>query len=495
MKIFSAHNHFVLFEILSIIATVWTLFIILGYSFFYKFNSGISRKNFGVVKIYFTTDIENPTINSDIKILVKDIELIENHNSIRDFNYSSNNNTQEGYIIVNKKNFNDCHNSSQFLENGYTHNSIDRKHRNKTELIALLNNNKIEEAYIFKDSRSLSHGHSLLNQYSKYVSDFFNFIYFDFLFLFFTFMKVTISRQNFILFKKWRYRSSQNHKNYLNHVDDTQINRKIPEQIDDPACSLFSKRFFYSSIFFNLSVVLIIPILYSNYSDLRMDLFLGFKRNYFNSFIFDRNFLYSGQSSNLNVYVDMKNLEDEKFIYKNNYFLMHSANILTYCDYNYVTNILFLSLVVWISSFFHETIFEKGNFENSKNQNDNKFPKKFREILTAIVMVVLMMSWCSLLVLGILNSVDVLHFYHLIIFRNFDKIFDWVIGSFLLLFYLHLYLYVFMIFYSIRLKIKERRGVKSEREMMMDRDFRNENNLKSSSSMDFFYHSYRAINP
>jgi len=95
-------------------------------------------------------------MGSDIKILVKDLELIENQESIREYsgnNFSNDDSTEEGYIIVNKKIFNNCHNASQFLGNPQpqSHNDIiEVKHRNKTELIDYLNINNVENAYIFK---------------------------------------------------------------------------------------------------------------------------------------------------------------------------------------------------------------------------------------------------------------------------------------------------------------------------------------------------------
>lgn len=410
--------HFYLLEGLSLLVLLWTI-CNLFYNFGYiNFSSGSNKENQMIIGVNFTSDLIPSISNFDLQLNIKKIKLDTCPDVPIPRDQSLN-----GYFILNKKYINIKDDDDQ--------------------MIFQLNKLGLESCYIYKDCEAARRGKGIFLELKNNTSDFFNLIIFIFLCVFLIFIRINI---------------------YKLHKKTFRIIQKQTAEVP----LLFIKKYIYSFIVFNFSILFIVPYLYSNLYDLSLAHCYGFPNNYFNSYFFDRKFLYEKEISELNVYTEIYH---EKFR-NNDIFFLHNSSILKELSQSsYVKNILFLTLMVWLAG-STDVLNKPGNTPWDSQESTNKSKSKIGIYLFNLIIYTI---WLIYLFYGIVNYFDDFEYFHRLIFYNFSNILNWKVMHFFISNYVNLYFYAYIITYSFLVNFAKNNKQETPSDFKMD--FRKDNSI------------------
>jgi hypothetical protein len=290
----------------------------------------------------------------------------------------------------------------------YTGYVILNENQVEVDLLNQFNTIGLEKCFLFEDVKAANVGKNYLSIIGSFFDDFICVILFVIIIIFITFMKINLSKLNFSLIRKSKF-------------------------------SIFKYQYFFSYIIFHLTVLLILPTLYRTYTDFSFNFCFSMDRVYYNAVLFDRKFLFTKQSEDLQIYTKTEyNTSDD---YKDHLFFFNNRSFINDPPENtYVLNIALLCVVVWIcqiNSIFGGDVVKKPLTRR-------------RKIWRVISYILLYLFWLFFLGIGLLDLINQITLYYGLIFHNGVNLGNIYIIKSMIVFYSQIYFYIIFILVSIK---------------------------------------------
>lgn len=391
-----------IFELISTASMLYIIVSFIATSLNISLNAPFRTDNQKDLKIQFNVKLNNDYNLNEFDTLIEITKILDNDNN--------NNDNNIGYVVINK-------------------NKVPDSNDNESIMAFLNENYKLNSCFVFDSSEALDLAKNYISLIKRKTKNSLLIFTYVIAFLFLICLKFNFLAENMYTIFKLKDKND-----LLNFV---------------------SWKYFFYTVIFNLTVLLILPSFISKSYDLRFNYCLGFDAVYFNSFFYDRKFLEasSAEISKVNIYASSK--YDESDV-KNYVFLDH-----TKLDFNddfyfaFAKNVIFMSVVIWISGVFN--IFNQNLFVISKDM------KKSQKIKNIVWIVFVILCWGYLLFYGLLDTLDSVIFYHKLVFHETVNLFTLNSLVFLISFYFYVYIYAFLICFFFIFKIKQiKRKVKEK---------------------------------
>lgn len=416
----------IIFEIVAISTTILSLFGLSYYTFFYQMRSGIKHRKMAKVAHVSYYVKEQKNVFSNVAITLN--KPSNNYNSDND-----------GYILYNKN-----------------------QDATEEKIIEQINAMNPYNIFLFKNKQTANQFKSYLENIVGKSSNAINTILLLLSILFFTFVKIGLAKTSWKQIKEIK-----SNKQEVSQSDDIldDLSLDIAEKglllgkggkkktfYYNPVLSLLNPKNIFNYIVFQLTVIIILPILYPTFSDLKINVYYGFRPNMFNSVYYSRS--YFGQRDfqpNANPTFVVNGIQNITGLYN---FTSHERiedAINSHASFNpYFTNLAFLAISVWVAQYFKP--FDTGKMVIRDRLKMTKW-KIFKKIF---VIAVLFSAWGFLFGIGLLNAGDYIFLFHCLVFMDVRKLLDPKITVTICVFYYHIFFYALMIIYTIQMKIKNR---------------------------------------
>jgi hypothetical protein len=415
-----------------------------------------SEYDYMILKVNFSVEYEK-SIFYDYKITlsINDDDNSSSDDSNTDYKYK-NNDKEKGYYII---------------YNNYTF-----ENKKPKEIVKEINEQNPYEIFIFEE-RNLTENFIDEMKNTSNSCDKFNLILFVLIIFFFVFMKITLFQNIFKLIRKIKTQKingtttiaenliSQIHENEENENFNNNHNKHI---MINPVLSFLNPLNFFYYVIFHLTIVVIIPIIYPDFVEYKINDYYGFVPNLFSSVYYYRSNYgrnnFKSSYKNLKHFIITENDKNNKDI-----FLSHkNLDFSSYSPSNknpYMINLIVMIGSIWISQFFKPFDTDKNVQINEINLKANKFVYYFKKFVLPILLYSL---WLLGFGYGMYDLIDYIYLFHRYFFFNQKKLFDYQVSGFLLLFYYHIYFYAlsgYYVFETLYKNKKAREEIKMEIEL------------------------------
>ena len=426
--------HLIIFEVVSLGLFISVFFALFYYSIVKKNRAAMKdEKNIGSLDVYFSAEYSKD-IPADVKI-----QLYEKNAA--NIPYES----MEGTILYCKPFFEDY--------NG-----------NEEEIIKAINKDDPNNIFIF-ENRNISSNfkHRLLNLKSEAST--FNLTLFSLISLFLIFMKITLLKDSIYRLKKIKSsKSDGKNEIYTNllaqiHPEEYALSsgKEEPKNLYyNPVLSFLNPINVYYYIIFNLTIVIIIPLIFPNYIEYSITSYFGFTENMYNSVYYGRSLFGADNILESDKPVNLTNLmvrEDNP----DSLFMVHNPlNLSDYVPTNinpYMINLLIMCGSIWLSQLFHPF-----NTQGTVKIADVDLKKgKLKKYMRIASIVAVFTIWGCFIIYGLIYELDLFYLFHRLFFNNFRRIFDFKIPLFIGFFYYYIYFYVIMAIYTYQTYTKNKK--------------------------------------
>ena len=354
----------------------------------------------------------------------------------------------------------------------YTKTYYDNCQGNTTQIIEEINKVNPYNIFLF-ENQTLAENfkHRLLNL--KTESSTFNLTLFGLISLFLIFIKITLLKDSIIRLKKVKSsKSDGKNEVYTNllaqiHPEEFALSLSGKEENKNlyynPVLSFLNPINVYYYIIFNLTIVIIIPLIFPNYIEFYVVSYFGFMPNMYNSVYYGRS-LFGTDRLTKNEDVDLfklvvpANTEGQKKL-----FMIHDfLNLTTYVPTNvnpYMINLLIMCGSIWLSQLFHPF-----NSQTSVKIVDVDLKKgRLKKYMKIASIFSVLSIWVFFIVDGLIYQLDLLYLYLRLFFNNFQRIFDVKIPIFTFLFFYYIYFYVIMAIYTYQTYKKNKKYVGNQK--------------------------------
>ena len=425
--------HLIIFEVVSLGLFIAVFFALFYYSIIKKNRAAMKdEKNIESLDIYFSAEFSKD-ISADVKI-----KLYEKTEA------NKKNGTEKGTILYCKPFFEDYK-------------------ENKEEIIKAINEDDPSNIFIF-ESKDISSNfkHRLLNLKSEAST--FNLTLFTLISLFLIFMKITLLKDSIYRLKKIKSsKSDGKNEIYTNllaqiHPEEYALSsgKEEPKNLYyNPVLSFLNPINVYYYIIFNLTIVIIIPLIFPNYIEYSITSYIGFMKNMYNSVYYGRS-LFGDDDILKSDNVTLENLKVREQTPKNLFMVHNPLNLTDYVPTNinpYMINLLIMCGSIWLSQLFHPF-----NTQGTVKIADVDLKKgKLKKYMKIASIVAVFTIWGCFIIYGLIYELDLFYLYHRLLFNNFRKIFDFKIPIFIGFFYYYIYFYVIMAIYTYQTYTKNKK--------------------------------------
>ena len=312
--------------------------------------------------------------------------------------------------------------------------------------------------------------HRLLNL--KTESSTFNLTLFALISLFLIFLKITLLKDSIYRLKKIKSsKSDGKNEVYTNllaqiHPEEYALSSGKDEPKNlyyNPVLSFLNPINVYYYIIFNLTVVIIIPLIFPDYIEYYIRSYFGFMPNMSNSVYYGRSLFGKDRlekDKEVNLYKLIVPLNASS---QSNYFMMHDyLNLTDYVPTNinpYMVNLLIMCCSIWLSQLFHPF-----NSQTSVKIVDVDLKKgKLKKYMKIGSIIAVFTIWGYFIIRGLIYIFDMYYLFHRLLFNNFERFFDIKIPAFILLFYYHIFFYAIMILYTYQTVQKNKKYVGNQK--------------------------------
>ena len=423
--------HLIIFEVVSLGLFIAVFFALFYYSIIKKNRAAMKdEKNIESLDIYFSAEFSKD-ISADVKI-----KLYEKTEA------NIPNEAKEGTILY-------C---NPFFK-GY----------NEEEIIKAINEDDPNNIFIFENSTiSSNFKHRLLNLKSEAST--FNLTLFTLISLFLIFMKITLLKDSIYRLKKIKSsKSDGKNEIYTNllaqiHPEEYALSsgKEEPKNLYyNPVLSFLNPINVYYYIIFNLTIVIIIPLIFPNYIEYSITSYIGFMKNMYNSVYYGRS-LFGDDDILKSDNVTLENLKVREQTPKSLFMVHNPLNLTDYVPTNinpYMINLLIMCGSIWLSQLFHPF-----NTQGTVKIADVDLKKgKLKKYMKIASIVAVFTIWGCFIIYGLIYELDLFYLYHRLLFNNFRKIFDFKIPIFIGFFYYYIYFYVIMAIYTYQTYTKNKK--------------------------------------
>lgn len=452
----------IFFEIVSFLMTFYIFGNLIYFSVIFANKSILNFPDdysYMILPINFSVQYKNNIFNDFIITLYS--------SKFNNFSENNNNNTK-----TNISNFNEEEN--EYDPNGYIiYNNYTFKDDDENEIISKINEKDPYNILIFENSTLAENFIDQVKNDSN-TCDRFNLILYFIIIFFFVFMKITLFQYIFKLIRKIKTQkvngtttTAENLINQINETDEESsinINNKKKPIFINPVLSFLNPINFFYYIIFHLSIVVIIPTIYPDFVEYKINnYYYGIVPNLFSSVYYYRSDYGKDDFENTN---DLDNFIITNENKKKKSFLSHkSLDISSYSPRNlnpYMINLIVMISSIWISQFFKPFDLDKNVQINEINVKKNKFTYFFKKFFIPISLSGL---WLFGFGYGMYYLIDYIYLFHRYLFFNKKKLFDYQISGFLVLFYYHIYFYTLSFYYAFETIYKNK---KSQNEIEME---------------------------
>ena len=428
----------IIFEGISFFVFIILFGALFYYAVIYKnLNAMKDEDNMGILDIKFTASYSKGVF-SDIDIKLYDV------------NANIDQETKNASILYSIKKYDDYKSNEK---------KIDKISDEDPNNIFLFENEKLADNF----------KHRLLNL--KTEASTFNLTLFTLISLFLIFMKITLLKDSISRLRKIKSsKSDGKNEVYTNllaqiHPEEFALSQGKEEQKNlyyNPVLSFLNPINVYYYIIFNLTIVIIIPLIYPSYVEYKVMSYIGFESNMYNSVYYGRSLFGTDRLEkdkvDLSKLLIPENSEEQKKL-----FMIH--NYLDLNDYKptntnpYMINLLIMCGSIWLSQ-----LFKPFNSQTAVKIVDVDLKKgKLKKIMKIGSIIAVFCIWGYFIVYGLIYLLDLVYLFHGLLFHNFKRILDIKIPSFLLLFYYYIYFYVLMGIYTYQTYAKNKRYVGNQR--------------------------------
>ena len=448
----------IFFEIVSFVMTLYIFGNLFYYSVIFANKSILNFPDdysYMILPINFSVQYKNNIFNDFIITLY----------SSKFNNYSENYNYNKTNI-----NYIDEDDDNEYEPNGcIIYNNYTFKDDDENEIISKINEKDPYNILIFENSTLAENFIDQIKNDSN-TCDRFNLILYFIIIFFFIFMKITLFQYVFKLIRKIKTQkvngtttSAENLISQINENDEESSintnNKKKPIFIN-PVLSFLNPINFFYYIIFHLTIVVIIPIIYPDFVEYKINnYYYGIVPNLFSSVYYYRSDYGKDDFENTN---DLDNFIITYENKKKKSFLSHKyLDFSSYSPKNlnpYMINLIVMIGSIWISQIFRPFDLDKNVQIKEINVKVNKFSYYFKIYFIPY-------SLCGLWLFGfgygMYYLLDYIYLFHRYLFFNKKKLFDYQISGFLVLFYYHVYFYILSIYYVCETIYKNKK-VKNE---------------------------------
>ena len=341
--------------------------------------------------------------------------------------------------------------------------------KTRAEIIEKMNEVNPYNIFLFENcTLAVNFVHRILNL--KTEASTFNLTLFALISLFLIFLKITLLKDSIYRLRKIKSsKSDGKNEVYTNllaqiHPEEYLLNsgKEEPKNLYyNPVLSFCNPINVYYYIVFNLTVVIIIPLIFPDYIEYYIVSYFGFMTNMYNSVYYSRS-LFGNARLRAKENVDLTRLlvSGEK---QDKLFMIHEY--LDLCNYTptnvnpYMLNLLIMCCSIWLSQLFHPFTSQSSVKIVDVDLKKGKLKKYMK--LTSIIAV--FSIWGFFIIYGLIYILDMFYLYHGLLFNNFGKFFDIKIPIFIGTFYYYIFFYAIMIIYTYQTIQKNKKYVGNQR--------------------------------
>jgi hypothetical protein len=429
----------IIFEVISLLILVSLFGALFYYAVIFKnLNTMKDEDNIGILDVKFAANFSKGVF-SDI-----DLKLYHPNEAI-------NQQTLNASILYNIKEYEDYNNDKE---------KINKISDDEPNNIFLFENQKLADNF----------KHRLLNL--KTEASTFNLTLFTLISLFLIFMKITLLKESISRLRKIKSsKSDGKNEVYTNllaqiHPEEFALSQGKEEQKNlyyNPVLSFLNPINVYYYIIFNLTIVIIIPLIYPSYVEYNVMSYIGFMSNMYNSVYYGRSYFGNSRLKNKDPVDLSKLIIPQDADSQKKLFMVHKYLDLT--DYKptntnpYMVNLLIMCGSIWLSQ-----LFKPFNSQTAVKIVDVDLKKGKLKILMKIGSIIAVFCiWGYFIIYGLIYLFDLVYLYHGLLFRNFKRILDIKIPLLILTFYYYIYFYVLMGIYTYQTYAKNKRYVGNQR--------------------------------
>ena len=429
----------IIFEVVSLLILISLFSALFYYAVIFKnLNAMKGEDNMKILDIKFAANFSKGVF-SDIDLKIYPLDATVNQD------------TENASILYSVKSYDDC-NSDE-------------------EIIKEITEEEPNNIFLF-ENRNLTNNfkHRLLNLKSEAST--FNLTLFTLISLFLIFMKITLLKDSISRLRKIKSsKSDGKNEVYTNllaqiHPEEFALCQGKEDQQNlyyNPVLSFLNPINVYYYIIFNLTIVIIIPLIYPSYVEYNVMSYIGFMSNMYNSVYYGRslfgtNRLKNSQNVNLTKLIIPENADEQKKL-----FMVHKYLDLTeYKPTNtnpYMINLLIMCGSIWLSQ-----LFKPFNSQTTVKIVDVDLKKgKLKKIMKIGSIIAVFCIWGYFIIYGLIYLFDLVYLYHGLLFHNFKRILDIKIPLLILVFYYYIYFYVIMGIYTYQTYAKNKKYVGNQR--------------------------------
>lgn len=429
----------IIFEVISLLIFASLFIALFYYAVIYKnLNAMKGEDSMGILDVKFAANFS--------KGVFSDIDLKLYH-----LNATVNQETLNASILYGIKNYDDCDSDE--------------------EIIREITDEEPNNIFLFENyNLAKNFKHRLLNLKSEAST--FNLTLFILISLFLIFMKITLLKDSISRLRKIKSsKSDGKNEVYTNllaqiHPEEFALSQGKEEQKNlyyNPVLSFLNPINVYYYILFNLTIVIIIPLIYPSYVEYSVMSYIGFMSNMYNSVYYGRSLFGTDRLKN-NKIVDLtKLIIPEKADEQKKLFMVH--NYLDLNDYKptntnpYMINLLIMCGSIWLSQ-----LFKPFNSQTAVKIVDVDLKKgKLKKIMKIGSIIAVFCIWGYFIIYGLIYLFDLVYLYHGLLFHNFRRILDIKIPLLILTFYYYIYFYAIMGIYTYQTYAKNKKYVGNQR--------------------------------
>ena len=402
-------------------------------------------------------------------IVYKNYSAMKDEKNIKDLNISFCVNYSKGIFAdidmkIYEQNSKDI--SQKYLNATILYNKADYEGKNEKKIIEEISNSNPYNIFLFEESKIAENfKHRLLSLRTESSS--FNLTLFALISLFLIFIKITLLKDSYFRLKKIKSsKSDGKNEIYTNllaqiHPEEYALSAGKDDKKNlyyNPVLSFLNPINVYYYIFFHLTIVIIIPLIFPNYIQYYVSSYFGFMSNmyysvYYGRSLFGTNLLTSNEKdldlSNLIIYRNVTN--------KKNLFMVHDyLNLNDYVPTNvnpYMMNLLIMCGSIWLAQLFHPF-----DTQGTVKIVDVDLKKgKLKKYMKIFAIIAVFGIWGYFIIKGLIYELDLYYLFHRLLFNNFRRILDLKIFFFIFLFYYHIVFYVIMGIYTYQTHSKNKR--------------------------------------
>ena len=341
------------------------------------------------------------------------------------------------------------------------------KEKQPKEIIKEISDVNPYNIFLFEDTKIAENFKHRIKSLTTMVSTF-NLTLFTLISLFLIFLKITLSKDTYYRLKKIKSSKSDGkneiYTNLLNqmHPKEYALNSIKDEKKNlyyNPVLSFLNPINCYYYIFFHLTIVVIIPLIFPDFVEFYISSYFGFMSNMYYSVYYGRSLFGNGllnpdNFGNINI---TKLITPRNITSQRNLFIVHDfLNLNDYVPNNtnpYVINLLIMTGSIWLAQIFHP-FDTQGTVKIVEVDLKKSKLKKFMSIFAIIAVFVV---WGYFFIRGLIYQFDMYYLFHRLLFNNFKRILDIKVILYIILFYYHIVFYVIMGIYTYQTYSKNKK--------------------------------------